>query len=328
MTLRTRSRSPERGRGERVLSGLWRLRLPLSIPGVPHSNAWALRAGDGVVLVDTGAHLDGSEGELERALETVGLGFDDVRLVVCTHAHLDHAGAAPRVVELASCELWVHPDHAHGNLDAHELRAKRLGLLASAGVPESTIETWTHEAGEEKTYFAGPLKPDRDLVAGMTILTDLGEWHVHHTPGHAPSHVCLHLPERRLLISGDHVLGRVALYFDHGWTPDPIGEFLASLDHVEGLDARLALSGHGKPFTDVRGHVSATRRLVLSRVGAVRGALAAGPATPWELAPLLYGELLGPASALWLLTKLQCYLLYLERSGEVKRADGRWEAAT
>ncbi len=82
------------------------------------------------------------------------------------------------------------------------------------------------------------------------------------TPGHAPSHVCLFQPERRLLISGDHVLGRISLYFDYGWTPDPIGEFLASLDRVDQLDARLALSGHGKPFIDVHGHVEANRRLV------------------------------------------------------------------
>ena len=79
------------------------------------------------------------------------------------------------------------------------------------------------------------------------------------TPGHAPSHVCLHQPERRLLISGDHLLGRVSLYFDYGHTPDPVGEFLRSLDVVERLDARLCLAGHGRPFTDVAGHIGANR---------------------------------------------------------------------
>ena len=42
------------GRADRVLPGIWRLRLPLPWPGVPHVNAWALQAGDGIVLVDTG----------------------------------------------------------------------------------------------------------------------------------------------------------------------------------------------------------------------------------------------------------------------------------
>ena len=116
---------------------------------------------------------------------------------------------------------------------------------------------------------AGPLAPDRDLVPGVEIETDLGTWSVHETPGHAPSHVCLFQPERRLLISGDHLLGRVSLYFDYGCTPDPVGEFLDSLDGAEALDARLALSGHGRPFSDVHEHHEANRRLVRERLDAV-----------------------------------------------------------
>ena len=97
---------------------------------------------------------------------------------------------------------------------------------------------------------------------------------MHYTPGHAPSHVSLFQPERRLLISGDHLLGRVSLYFDYGWSPDPVGEFLASLDKTEALNARLALSGHGRPFSDVREHHEANRRLVRERLDAVLAALA------------------------------------------------------
>src|SRR4051794_41215713 len=48
------TRKREVGRGERLLPGVWRLRLPLPWPGVPHGNAWAVAAGSGVVLVDTG----------------------------------------------------------------------------------------------------------------------------------------------------------------------------------------------------------------------------------------------------------------------------------
>src|SRR3712207_9428826 len=81
------TRRREVGRGERVLPGVWRLRLPLPWPGVPHGNAWALAAGDGIVLVDTGYHEAGSIGHLERALDQVGLKLEHVRLLVCTHAH-------------------------------------------------------------------------------------------------------------------------------------------------------------------------------------------------------------------------------------------------
>ena len=60
-----------------------------------------------------------------------------------------------------------------------------------------------------RTNRASPavVEPDRALLTGVVVETDLGPWTVHETPGHAPSHVCLFQPERRLLISGDHLLG-------------------------------------------------------------------------------------------------------------------------
>src|SRR3954454_6752759 len=92
-------RRREIGRGERVLPGLWRLRLPLPWPGVPHCNAWALAAGDGVVLVDTGMDEGGSLAHLERALAQVGLRLEPVRLIVLPPAHVDHCGQAPPIAE-------------------------------------------------------------------------------------------------------------------------------------------------------------------------------------------------------------------------------------
>ena len=96
---------------------------------------------------------------------------------------------------------------------------------------------------------------------------------MHETPGHAPSHVVLHQPERKLLISGDHLLGRTVLFFDYGHTPDPVGEFLASLDEVEPLDVELCLPGHGRPFRDPEAKIAEARRQVerAARQGA-RGA--------------------------------------------------------
>ena len=48
------ARRRELARADRVLPGLWRLRLPLPWPGVPHGNAYAIASGDGIVLVSTG----------------------------------------------------------------------------------------------------------------------------------------------------------------------------------------------------------------------------------------------------------------------------------
>jgi glyoxylase-like metal-dependent hydrolase (beta-lactamase superfamily II) len=143
--------------------------------------------------------------------------------------------------------------------------------------------------------------------------------------------VCLFQPERRLLISGDHVLGRISLYYDYGWTPDPVGEFLQSLDVVDRLDARLGLSGHGKPFVDVGGHIEGSRALVAQRLETVTTALEGEPRTALEIAPSLHEQPLTERNAPWLLQETLCYLTHLERAGRARRKpDGdaaRWGAA-
>ena len=325
------ARKREVARADRVLPGVWRLRLPLPWPGVPHCNAWAVAAGDGVVLFDTGMHEPGSLVHLERALDQVRLRLEHVRLLVCTHAHSDHYGQAATIVERAGCELWLHPNHGHMTAAAQDPEAwlaRRLEVARQSGVPEEPLRRYAEERRGQGFGVAAIVEPDRDLLTGVTIPTDLGEWTVHETPGHAPSHVCLHQPQRRLLISGDHLLGRVSLYYDYGWTPDPAGEFLHSLDVVEALDARLCLPGHGRPFADVAGHVAANRALVRERLAAVEGALDGRPRTAVEIVPAVYGEPLSPLTGSWRLSETLCYLVHLERRGVVRRREGeplRWE---
>jgi glyoxylase-like metal-dependent hydrolase (beta-lactamase superfamily II) len=318
----------ELGRGERVLPGVFRLRLPLPWPGVPHCNAWAVQAGDGFVLFDTGMHQPDSVANLERALAMCDLRLEDARLVVCTHAHSDHYGQAATIVERAGCELWMHPDHEHMTRMAEDpdaVLARRLEVARQSGVPEEPLRRYAAERGARGTGISGVIEPDRDLLPGVTIDTDLGEWTVHETPGHAPSHVCLFQGERRLLISGDHLLGRISLYFDYGYTPDPVGEFLHSLDVVERLGARLCLPGHGRTFTDVQAHIQGNRKLVEERLGSVLDAVARGPLTAFDVVPYVYGDSLAPQNAHWLLSKILAYLTHLQAEGRIRRIPGEPE---
>jgi glyoxylase-like metal-dependent hydrolase (beta-lactamase superfamily II) len=200
-----------------------------------------------------------------------------------------------------------------------------------SGVPQEPLERWAEKRRSQGSGQAGTLYADRDLVPGVTIETDAGVWQVIETPGHAPSHVCLHQPEQRLLISGNHLLGRVSQYFDVGYTPDPVGEFLHSLDVTEALDARLALAGHARPFTEVPGHIQANRDLIARNLGAVRAALGAGEKTAYETARTVYGEQFTEELASWQMTMTTAWLTHLERLGEVgKTADGveHWHLAS
>jgi glyoxylase-like metal-dependent hydrolase (beta-lactamase superfamily II) len=322
----------ELGRGERVLPGVFRLRLPLPWPGVPHCNAWAVQAGDGFVLFDTGMHQPDSFSNLEGALAMCGLRLDQLALVVCTHAHSDHYGQAATLVERTGCELWMHPNHEHMTRmaeDPEAVYARRIEVARQSGVPEEPLRRYASQLSSRESGIAGLIEPDRDLVDGVRIGSDLGEWVTYETPGHAPSHVCLFQPERRLLISGDHLLGRISLYFDYGYTPDPVGEFLSSLDVVQRLRARLCLAGHGRTFADVDAHIEGNRKLVGERLASVLEAVSREPMTAFDVVPHVYGESLSQQNAHWLLSKILGYLTHLQAIGQVRRIPGepeRWTA--
>jgi glyoxylase-like metal-dependent hydrolase (beta-lactamase superfamily II) len=227
----------------------------------------------------------------------------------------------------------LHPNHRHATQSAEDPQAalaRRLEVGRQSGVPEDALQRYAEQMKAIPSGVARVIEPDAPLVNGVEIESDLGVWSVHETPGHAPSHVCLFQRERRVLISGDHLLGRISLFYDYGWTPDPVGEFLRSLDVVDALDARLCLSGHGKPFVDVHGHVEGNRKLVRERLDAVLAALDGRPRTAVEIAPLVFGEALSRRNANWWLSETLCYLRHLELDGQVThQPDGtaeRWAA--
>jgi glyoxylase-like metal-dependent hydrolase (beta-lactamase superfamily II) len=322
------ARKREVARADRVVPGVWRLRLPLPWPGVPHCNAWALAAGSGIVLVDTGLGGPGAVRQLELALSQAGLRLEHVRLLVCTHAHSDHYGLAGPILDAAGCELWMHPNHAHMTAraaDPEKTLQRRIEVARHSGVPEEALRRYEERQRDGGGAGFGVdriVLPDRDLVEGVEVETDLGTLQVYETPGHAPSHVTLHQPEREILISGDHLLGRVSLYYDYGYSPDPAGEFLSSLDKIDALPARLCLSGHGRPFIDVKAHIEANRREVAERMGRVRRALEDGAKTPFEIVPaLMQTDELTPMIVNWGLSEALCYLRYMELRDGARRIE-------
>jgi hypothetical protein len=100
---------------------------------------------------------------------------------------------------------------------------------------------------------------------------------------------------------------------------------------VDQLDARLALSGHGKPFLDVHGHIEGNRALVRERLDAALAAVSNGPRTALEITPAVHAEPLTETNAGWWLPETLCYLRHLELRGQVVREsdDGveRWVSA-
>lgn len=94
-----------------------------------------------------------------------------------------------------------------------------------------------------RTFIDVDFEPDLGLVDGDRITGDDWAFDCLHTPGHAPDHICYVLAGRRILFSGDHVMG---------WNTTVVappegnmGEYCASLERLAKLDMEMFLPGHG-----------------------------------------------------------------------------------
>lgn len=323
---------PDGARASEVAPGLWRLRLPLSWPGIPAVNAYALARPDGgLVLVDCGGGGHPSCHEaLEAALTQCGYSVQDVRTVVLTHYHSDHAGALQWLVEQTGCEVLGHPDHAHftdaGERPA-EIAAARRRRAAAEGVPDAALDDFS-DVREETDGIDAPVRPDHPLREGDVIESALGDWRVLETPGHCPSHVCLHETVSGTLIVGDLLSHEFHPWFDYGYSPDPVAETLASLDRVIGLGGlSLVLPGHGRALDDVPALVEMHRVGLAERLEAVRSAVANGTDNAHGITYAVFGEDLTDMDAPWRLTEILCYLRHHRLTGQILRRigeDGRF----
>jgi Metallo-beta-lactamase superfamily len=115
------------------------------------------------------------------------------------------------------------------------------------------------DLGSRRLVITGRARPLDDLTRHL-LLAWLGE--VIHTPGHSPGHVCLWSAADRILLSGDHLLPKIAspVTFERGFERDPMSSYLDSLRRVAALGPALVLPGHGEPFPDGARRAAAVER--------------------------------------------------------------------
>jgi glyoxylase-like metal-dependent hydrolase (beta-lactamase superfamily II) len=149
-----------------------------------------LHGSPGVALIDPGPST--TIPELTSALTRKGIRFEDVRQILVTHIHLDHAGAVGSIVEkYPHIEVIVHSRGAAHLADPSK-------LLASAGrlYGQDMDRLW----GEVKPV---PTKQLRIVEGGETISAAGREIKIEYTPGHASHHVSYLDTASRVAFVGD-----------------------------------------------------------------------------------------------------------------------------
>jgi glyoxylase-like metal-dependent hydrolase (beta-lactamase superfamily II) len=281
-------------------SGIHRLELPLPFD-LGTLNVYLLHRGNRFVLIDTGMDTPECFSALQMGIEEA-MRYDGVvdwgslEEIIVSHHHPDHIGLAPRLLSLSGARLRIPAIESQALLVLSDIDAAgqwERDILQDAGVPAPLIEQIELSMRPLRSAFH-QLPHDLPADAGDRVASDAGDFEVVSTPGHSPGHLCLYNRRHRLLFSGDHMLEKISPNI--GWHPgvDALGDYLESLRAVAELDVDLVLPSHGQPF---HGHRAWIARAVAShqrRCDKLEAALARGPATPFELARVLWPRELSP----------------------------------
>jgi glyoxylase-like metal-dependent hydrolase (beta-lactamase superfamily II) len=225
------------------------------IPILPFSmvNAHLIRSDSGCVLVDAG--IPGSERKIGRALARHGLSFQNIKLIIVTHAHTDHAGSAARLRQLSGAPILAHKDDADFYSRKVPMRfcpTGRVGrFFLKTPLPHQPYEGFV---------------PDIMMKNGESLnLRDFGvDGVVRHTAGHTPGSIAIELSSHNALVgdllASGILIGGIA-FKHHAIRPpfedDPQRVARELKRMVEGGAKRFYM-GHGGPLeaAEVMRHAS------------------------------------------------------------------------
>jgi glyoxylase-like metal-dependent hydrolase (beta-lactamase superfamily II) len=205
--------------------------LIVPISGTRGAQAYLVQHDDGLAAIDTG--YTGSDRAILRFLDRRGFRPNDLKWVIVTHHHVDHAGSAARLCAQTGARLAVH------TADAPYLASGRPKELMNLW---GAIERLPARLARFLLTVGGPigrLLEDGDTLHGLRVI---------HTPGHTPGSICLYSEAESAIFVGD-VLNNERGIRRPPWNVNQ-NHRQAQLAgrHLVGLSYERAFFGHGAPI--------------------------------------------------------------------------------
>jgi len=199
--------------------------MQFGLGGACDCHVYAIRAPDGIVLIDSGSGMD--TGAL---LANLAEHFPEVPIaaVLLTHCHMDHSGGLAELRSLTGCAVMT-PDLSRTIIENADEEANGLRFAREVGVypPEVRMKRCVvDEVFRDSEAF---------FIAGLRVMPV-------HVPGHSIDAFCLHIGDS--LFSGDVVFygGVLGLINAEG---SELGGYRQSLHKLGGLGVEALFPGHG-----------------------------------------------------------------------------------
>jgi cyclase len=215
---------------------------------------------DGVVVIDT-PQLPTKAVAMRKLAESHG----PIRYLINTEHHVDHIlgnyffkGAGPVVQHQGVYDMFMM---VLPNIDPYAYGAEAI----PTDDPEGAAIFPDREA-----YFKDPNKGTIVFTGDLTLRVGDHTFHLLHTPGHTRGQIAVHVPEERVVFTGDTIFMDCQTWLMESDVP----QWLEALERVRALDVDHLLPGHG-PVTTTK-YVATQRSVLLDWTSAVADAIAKG----------------------------------------------------
>lgn len=310
---------------EQVASDLYRMEIPL--PGNPLKavNSYVIMDSGRNLIVDTGLNREECMEAMRRGLRELKVDLDETDFFV-THLHADHFALVPRLVSASRKIYFNRPDAESAARDGVW---DRMGAYARANgfsEEESRKALEKHPGHRHGSTLNHPLTL---LDGGETLSIGKYSFTCISTPGHTRGHMCLYEPNRKILLSGDHILEDITPNIQ-SWSDEtqPLRSYLANLDKAYQLDVDVVLPGHRRIFSHCRRRIEELKHHHQVRLEEVFTILKKGPRNAygvasemtWDINCRSWEEF--PVAQKWFATgEALAHLKYLVEEGRAARSE-------
>jgi len=307
---------------EKIAPDLYKIEIPL--PGNPLKalNSYVFKTNDRNLIIDTGMNRPECLDAMMTGLKELDINLAKTDLFI-THMHADHSGL---ISHLATDTSTVYCSQLDGDIiNSKDDWNDMLDFAKLSGFPSDEDAIRLHPGFKYRTH-----KEVNFTVVDENDLISIGDYSFQcvWTPGHTPGHLCLYDEAKKILISGDHILGRITPNISL-WSDDhsPLDEYLESLNKIYPMEIDLVLPAHRSLFTNCRERIQQLRQHHDNRASEILSILQSGPRNAFYIASQMKWDLnfkhwdQFPITQKWFATgEVIAHLKYLENLGEVYRS--------